>query len=106
MKMVFLTFFEGKTDEVIELLTSEHVQSYTHWPKTHGKSAGFRPRMDTEVWPGNNAVVLFPIDDKQLDALMDNVHRFNEETEYEGISAFAFNVERMEIKKPVESKRS
>ena len=102
MKMVFISFFEGKTDEVLELLESEHVESYTHWPKTQGKAAGFRPRMGTQVWPGNNSTVLFPIEDDRLDSLMEKVEQFNQETEYEGLSAFAFDIARMVVKKSKE----
>ena len=102
MKMVFMSFFEGKTDEVMELLESEHVETYTHWPKTHGKAAGFRPRMGTQVWPGNNGAVLFQIDDDRLDSLMEKVELFNQEAEYEGLSAFAFDIARMATKKPEE----
>ena len=101
MKLVFMSFFEGKTDEVLELLESEHIESYTHWPKTQGKAIGFRPRMGTQVWPGNNGSVLFPIDDDRLDSLMTKVEQFNSETEYEGISACAFDIARMAVKEPM-----
>ena len=99
MKMVFMSFFEGKTDEVLELLESEQVESYTHWPKTQGKAAGFRPRMGTQVWPGNNGAVLFSIEDDQVEQLLDKVDEFNQETEYEGLSAFVFDIARMAVKK-------
>ena len=102
MKMVFMSFFEGKTDEVLELLESEHVESYTHWAKTQGKAAGFRPRMGTQVWPGNNGAVFFPIEDDRLDSLMEKVERFNQDAEYEGIAAFVFDIIRIEVKKSLE----
>ena len=99
MKMVFMSFFEGKTDEVMELLDSEQIEFSTHWAKTQGKAAGFRPRMGTQVWPGNNGAVLFPIEDDRLDSLMEKVEQFNQEAEYEGLSAFAFDIARMTVKK-------
>ena len=102
MKMVFMSFFEGKTDEVLELLELQHVESYTHWPKTQGKAVGFRPRMGTQVWPGNNGSVLFPIEDDRLNSLMDKVEQFNKKAEYEGLSAFVFDIARMTVKKPKE----
>ena len=102
MKMVFMSFFEGKTDEVLELLESEHIESYTLWPKTQGKAAGFRPRMGTQVWPGNNGAVLFPIEDDRLDSLMEKVEEFNQEAEYEGLSAFVFDITNMAVKKQSE----
>jgi len=100
MKMVFMSFFEGKTEEVTELLESENVEFYTHWAKTQGKAAGFRPRMGTQVWPGNNSAVFFPIKDNQVEPLLDKVAKFNQETEYEGISAFVFEVAKMVVKNP------
>ncbi len=100
MKMVFMSFFEGKTDEVTELLESENVEFYTRLDQVKGKSLGFRPRMGTQVWPGYNGAVLFPVQDEQVDRLLDKVNRFNEETEYEGISAFVFDIAKMVVKKP------
>ena len=102
MKMVFMSFFEGKTEEVIELLESEHVESYTHWAKTQGRAAGFRPRMGTQIWPGNNGAVLFPIEEDRLSSLMEKVEEFNREAEYEGLSAFVFDIASMVVKKPSE----
>ena len=100
MKMVFMSFFEEKTDEVLQLLESEQVAFYTHWTKTQGKVAGFRPRMGTQVWPGNNGAVLFPIEDDRLDSLMEKVKQFNRKTEFEGVAAFVFDITRMAVKKP------
>ena len=100
MKMVFMSFFEEKTDEVLQLLESEQVAFYTHWTKTQGKAAGFRPRMGTQVWPGNNGAVLFPIEDDRLDSLMEKVKQFNRKTEFEGVAAFVFDITRMAVKKP------
>ena len=102
MKMVFMSFFEEKTDEVMELLESEQIEFYTHWTKTQGKAVGFSPRMGTQVWPGNNGSILFPIEDEQVELLLDKVTKFNQETEYEGLSAFVFDIARMVVKKPEE----
>lgn len=100
MKLAFMSFFEEKTDEVLELIESEEVTSYTHWPKTQGKAAGFRPRMGTQVWPGNNSAVIFPIEDDRVDSLIEKIEKFNRDTEYEGISAFVFDITRMAQKEP------
>ena len=102
MKMVVMEYRLRLCDLGLELLESEHIESYTHWPKTQGKAAGFRPRMGTQVWPGNNGSVLFPIEDDRLDSLMEKVEQFNQKAEYEGLSAFAFDIARMAVKKPKE----
>ena len=102
MKMVFMSFFEGKTEEVMEILKSEKIENYVRWDGIKGQSAGYRPRMGTQVWPGNNGAMLFPIEDDRLDSLMKKVEQFNQDTEYEGISAFGFDIARMSVKKPKE----
>ena len=99
MKMVFMSFFEGKADEVIELLESENVKFYTKWDKMQGKSLGFKPRMGSHIWPGNNCAVVFPIEDERVEPLLEIINRFNEESEYEGISAFLFDIFSMVVKK-------
>jgi hypothetical protein len=100
MKMVFMSFFEGKTDEIMELLKSEKIENYVRWDEIKGQSAGFRPRMGNDVWPGNNGAVQFPLEDDRLDSMMEKIEEFNKEAEYEGLSAFVFDIARMAVKKP------
>ncbi|HDL00799.1 MAG TPA: hypothetical protein ENH23_01015 [candidate division Zixibacteria bacterium] len=98
MKMVFMYFFEGKTDEVMDLLKSEKIENYVRWDEIKGQSAGYRPRMGTDVWPGNNSAVQFPVEDDRMEELCGIVTKFNEEAEYEGISMFAFDITCMVVK--------
>lgn len=98
MKMVFMYFFEGKTDEVMDLLKSEKIENYVRWDEIKGQSAGYRPRMGTDVWPGNNGAVQFPVEDDRIEELCNIVTKFNEEAEYEGISMFAFDITCMVVK--------
>ncbi len=99
MKMVFMSFFEGKTDEVTELLETENIESYTLWNKIQGRAPGYRPRLGTQVWPGNNGAVIFPVEDERVDPLLAKVSQFNEAAEYEGISAFVLDMTKMVVKK-------
>ncbi len=98
MKMVFMSFFEGKTEEVMEILKSEKIENYVRWDEIKGQSAGYRPRMGTGVWPGHNGAVQFPIEDERVDDLIEKIDIFNRATEYEGISAFVFDISRMTLK--------
>ena len=100
MKMVFMSFFEGKTEEIIEVLKAGNIENYVQWDEIKGQSAGFRPRMGTDVWPGHNGAVQFPIEDERVPGLCEIVSKFNEAAEYEGISLFVFNIERMVVKEP------
>lgn len=100
MKMVLMLFYEDKTDEVMELLKSERVEDYVQWDKTKGQSAGFRPRMGTAVWPGNNGAVMFPVGDEQTVSILDRVTKFNEDAEYEGIAAYVFEISQMAVRTP------
>ena len=98
MKMVFMSFFEGKTDEIMELLKSEKIENYVRWDEIKGQSDGFRPRMGTDVWPGHNGAVQFPVEDDRIAELCEIITKFNEATEYEGISMFAFDISCMIVK--------
>ena len=100
MKMVFLSFYEGKTDEVIAILKSEKIESYVRWDEVKGQAAGFRPRMGTDVWPGHNGALQFPIEDGRVDRLFELISHVNQAAEYEGISAFVFDLTRMLVKEP------
>jgi len=100
MKMVFMSFFEGKTEEIIEILKAGSIENYVQWDEIKGQSAGYRPRMGNDVWPGHNGAVQFPIEDDRVPGLCETVTKFNEE--YEGISLFVFNIECMVVKEPQE----
>jgi len=100
MKMVFMSFFEGKTDEVIEILEAGKIENYVRWDGIKGQSTGYYPRMGNDVWPGNNSAVQFPIEDDRVEELCELVTKFNEAAEYEGISMFIFDLTCMVVKKP------
>jgi len=98
MKMVFMSFFEGKTEEVMEILESGKIENYVRWDEIKGQSVGYRPRMGNDVWPGNNGAVQFPVEDDRIGELCEIVTKFNEAAEYEGISMFVFDITCMVVK--------
>ena len=100
MKMAFMSFFEGRTEEIIEILKEGNIENYVQWDEIKGQSAGYRPRMGNDVWPGHNGAVQFPIEDDRVPGLCETVTKFNEAAEYEGISLFVFNIECMVVKEP------
>jgi len=102
MKMVFMSFFEGKTEEVMEMLESEKIENYVRWDEIKGQSAGYWPRMGNDIWPGHLGAVQFAIEDDRVGALCEIVTKFNESTEYEGISMFVFDIVCMVVKEPHE----
>ena len=100
MKMVFMYFFEGKTEEIMEILEAGKIENYVRWDEIKGQSVGYRPRMGNDIWPGHNGAVQFAVEDERVPELCEIVRKFNEAAEYEGISLFVFNIECMVVKEP------
>jgi len=100
MRMVFLSFSEDQTDEVMEILKSERIGDYVRWDEIKGQSSGYRPRMGTDVWPGHSGAVVFPLTEERIAVLCETVEKFNREAEYEGISMFVWNIDCMVLKEP------
>lgn len=96
MKAVMIVYNHGITEEVAEALETLQIRGYTKFLNVHGQgSEKGEPRLGTHIWPSQNAVILTVIDDKKVDALLNEIRKINTEAEEQGIHAFVWTIEKM-----------
>ncbi|MFH1866186.1 MAG: PG0541 family transporter-associated protein [Candidatus Eisenbacteria bacterium] len=57
MKLVFMTYYVGMHQEVMEILAACGIASYTHWDEVTGRLSCGEPREGSDVWPGYNTAL-------------------------------------------------
>lgn len=90
MKMIFLSYSESLDDEVMELMKTHELKSYTKWKRVIDQGESGHPKMGTHTWPGYNSALTFVVEDSVTENLMAVIRKFNEETKYEGIKAMCW----------------
>lgn len=94
MNMVFLNYYVGIDDEVMEILTALGISTYTRFPEVEGRVSGGEPRERTHVWPGSNSTMLVVVEEGVADLLVRKVEEFNAGAFGEGIDAYVLDVSR------------
>jgi hypothetical protein len=94
MNMVFLNYYVGIDDEVMEILTALGISTYTRFPEVEGRVSGGEPRERTHVWPGSNSTMLVVVEEGVADSLVRKVEEFNAAAFGEGIDAYVLDVSR------------
>ncbi|MEA2062175.1 MAG: hypothetical protein U9P14_00630 [Gemmatimonadota bacterium] len=98
MKMVFLSYDIGIDDSVMLILKEAGIKSYTKWQEVQDVPEKGRPRMGTHIWPGVNSAMLIPVPEDKEDLLMETISSFNEQTKFEGIKTYCWNLEDICVK--------
>ncbi len=94
MNMVFLNYYVGIDDEVMEILTALGISTYTRFPEVEGRISSGEPRERTHVWPGSNSTMLVVVEEGVADSLVRKVEEFNAAAFGEGIDAYVLDVSR------------
>jgi hypothetical protein len=95
MKAVFIVYGQSLTETVEQLLTKLNIRGFTRWTETQGRGSYLgEPHYGTHAWPSKNGSVLTIIDDHQVESLFDGLRHINEQAEEQGLSAFAWSVDR------------
>lgn len=94
MNMVFLNYYVGIDDEVMEILTALGISTYTRFPEVEGRISSGEPRERTHVWPGSNSTMLVVVEEGIADSLVRKVEEFNAGAFGEGIDAYVLDVSR------------
>jgi hypothetical protein len=92
MKLIQLTYYIGIHEEVFEILEAFDVTVLNRWPTVHGRISGKDPREGSHVWPGENSVVEFVVDDGVVDRVLDRVRKYNRQGGDRGIDANVYDV--------------
>jgi hypothetical protein len=92
MKLVLLVYYVALQNEMMELLAKLNLCTYTRVPEVQGRISCGDPREDSHVWPGVNSILLVPVDDDKVDALLRAVEGFNQGRVGEGADAYVLDI--------------
>lgn len=93
MKMVFIALNIAIESQVLEVMESLGLRSYTMWPRLMGVGQASGPHLDSHVWPGANCVIAVVCPEEKARALMEEVRRLRRSLGREGLKAFLLPVE-------------
>ena len=94
MKLVLMTYYIGRHDEVMEILERLVIRAYTRWREVEGRISRGEPRENSHVWPGANSALMAVLDEDQAARLINEIEAFNGRRDGEGIDAYVLDVAR------------
>lgn len=94
MKMVLMVYYVGIHNEVMEMLASLGVSTYTRWREVEGRISCGDPRDGSQIWPGTNSALMVTVGDPEADALIGRIEALNRGREGEGVDAYVLDVAR------------
>jgi len=92
MKAVLIVHNVAIDNEVTEALESAGIRYYTKFTDTLGRGELSEPRLNTEVWPGNNVGTFVVTEEPKAKEIMALVRQMRKTLGSEGIKAFAWEI--------------
>lgn len=92
-KILLLVFAEALEAEVMCALENLDVKTYTKFPKIQGVGTHSEPRLDSNIWPGNNIGLLIATDEMKKDKILAEMKKNKTQYEKEGLKVFVLPVE-------------
>jgi nitrogen regulatory protein PII len=91
MKLILIIFDSDKEDKINEILTEARVTGFTTWGPVHGKGKHSDPRMGSQVWPGDNRIIMAAVPDETAAILRKTLLSHTEAGNEKGIKVFELN---------------
>jgi hypothetical protein len=96
MKMVFVSYYVGIEEELMEILSSLGIEGYTKWERALGRGKTSGPHLGTHIWPKTNALLAFAINDTKISPLLGKIRELKATpVGREGLKAFLWPLEEM-----------
>jgi len=73
MKLIMIIFDADKEEVVHRVLQDSGVDGFTTWGPVHGKGAHSDPRMGTQIWPGDNLILITAVRDETAEILKERL---------------------------------
>lgn len=91
--MIMIVYNRAIDLEVIETLNKCGLASYTKWKQAYGKGKASGPHFGSEVWPGENYILMIAAEDEKKNKLIEEIKELRKKLGKEGIKAFAWPLE-------------
>ena len=94
MKSIFISFDQAYYEQVMAILSINHVRGYSGWESVIGRgSIAGDPHFGTHALPALNTAILTVVDDPKVKPILDNLRALDATSERMGIRAFVWNIE-------------
>ena len=94
MKSIFISFDQAYYEQVLAILSINHVRGYSGWESVIGRgSVNGEPHFGTHAWPALNTAIITVVDDAKVKPVMDDLRALDATSERMGIRAFVWNIE-------------
>ncbi|MFH1218888.1 MAG: PG0541 family transporter-associated protein [Candidatus Eisenbacteria bacterium] len=91
-EIVLVIYNSSIEDEVMEALTKAGMTQYTKFTNLRGVGELSEPRLNTQIWPGTNSMLLICVPRGHAQNILEGVRRLKEIHEQEGVRAFVLPV--------------
>jgi hypothetical protein len=86
--LVLLIFHADKEDMLHEILKEHRITGFTTWGPVYGKGRSSEPRMGTQVWPGENRLLLIGLSETEARTLRKALLPLAQDTSGKGLKVF------------------
>ena len=94
MKSIFITFDQAYLEQVLPILSINHVRGYTEWESVKGKgSKTGEPHLGSHAWPSQNTSILTVVEDEKVKPILADLRTLDATSTRMGIRAFVWNIE-------------
>lgn len=94
MKSIFITFDQAYSEQILTLLSSNHVRGYTEWETVKGRgSKSGDPHLGSHAWPTQNSSILTVVEDDKVKKILSDLKVLDATSDRMGIRAFVWNIE-------------
>ena len=94
MKGIFIAYDQAYNMDIADAMEKIGVRGFTMWQDIAGRgSQTGEPHLGNHAWPTMNTAILTFVDDDKVDAILQAIRAFDEDTPALGLRAFVWNVE-------------
>ncbi len=94
MKSIFIAFDQAYYDQIIALLSTNHVRGFTEWESVKGRgSKTGEPHFGSHAWPSQNSAIITIVDDVKIKPILADLRDLDATSKQMGIRAFVWNIE-------------
>ena len=95
MKGIFIAYDQAYNMEIADAIEKLGVRGFTMWQDIAGRgSQTGEPHLGSHAWPTMNNALLTIVEDDKVDAILQAIRDFDEESPALGLRAFVWNVEK------------
>lgn len=94
MKSIFIAFDQAYYDQIVTILSTNHVRGFTEWEAVKGRgSKTGEPHYGSHAWPSQNSSILSVVEDEKVKPILEDLRTLDATSDRMGIRAFVWNIE-------------